>query len=61
MEEVATVDKDSMHDLGRAFAHNQFVSGDESNDGVRVLLDELDEFGIDHDGMSVEASEFNHR
>ena len=60
MEEIAAVGEDPAHDLGSSFAHNQFVSGDESDNSVGILLDELDELGIDHDGMSVETCEFNH-
>ena len=61
MEEIAAVGEDPAHDFGRGFAHNQFVSGDKSDDGVGVLLDELDELGIDDERMSVEPGEFNHR
>ena len=61
MEEFAAVVEDAAHDLGRGFAHDHFVSGDESDDRVRVLLDELDQLGIDDDGMSIEPGEFDHQ
>ena len=60
VEKVAAVVEDALHDLGRGFADNHLISCDESNDGVRALLDELDKFGIDDDGMSVQPGKFNH-
>jgi hypothetical protein len=40
------VGEDSMHHLANCLAHDHFVSGDESDNRVRVLLDELDQLGI---------------
>jgi hypothetical protein len=61
MEKIAAVVEYAAHDLGGSFAHDQLVSGDESDDRVRVLLDEFEQLGVDDDGMSIEPGEFDHR
>ena len=61
MEKLTAILEGAAHDLGRGLAHDQFVSGDESDDGVRVLLDEFEQLGVDDDGMSIEPGEFDHR
>ena len=61
MKECAAIVEDAARDLGGGFADDQLVSGDQSDDRVRVLLDELEQFGVDDDGMSVEPGELDHR
>jgi hypothetical protein len=61
MKKMAAIGKNTLHNLGSGFPHHQFVSGDKRDDRVRVLLDKLDELGVDENGMSVEARKLNHR
>jgi len=61
VKEVASILENSTHYVGCALAYNHLVSGNESNHGVWVLLNELYEFSINDYGVSVEPSEFNHR
>jgi hypothetical protein len=60
MKETAAIGEDALHDLGGGLADDELVSSDERDDRVRVLLDELDELGIDDDGMTIESAEFDH-
>jgi len=60
MEKISAVVQDALHYLGRGLADDHFVSGDESDDGVRALLDELNEFGIDDEWVPIQPGKFNH-
>jgi hypothetical protein len=60
VEKIVAVGQDAVHYLGRGFAHDHFVSGDESDDSVGALLDELDKFGIDDEWVSIQPGKFNH-
>jgi D-glycero-D-manno-heptose 1,7-bisphosphate phosphatase len=46
--------------LLRGLQHDDFFTAYEGKDGVRSLLDEFDEIGIDHQGVIVEARELDH-
>jgi hypothetical protein len=60
LEKFAAVGEDSMHHLRGRFAHDHLVSSDESNHGVRVLLDELDQLGIEDERVSIQSGQLNH-
>ncbi len=42
------------------FEHYNFFAGDQRDQGVRGLLDELDEIRIDGERFVIEAGELNH-
>jgi hypothetical protein len=60
VEKSAAVVEDALHHLGRGFADYHLVSSEEGDDGVGALLDELDQFGIDDEGVPIQPGKFNH-
>ena len=48
------------NDVLRALAHHQLLPGNERDDRIGRLLDQLDQVGIHHQRMVVQSSECNH-
>jgi hypothetical protein len=60
MKKAAAIGKYAIHHFRSGFTDNHFVSGDKSDDSVRILLDELYQLGVDNEWMTIEPGEFNH-
>src|ERR1700738_657358 len=57
---VAAKRDDFFKNLLGGLQHNDFFAGDQCQNGVRRLLDELDEIRVDDQGLVVEARELDH-
>lgn len=49
------------YDLLGTLSHDDLLAAGQSEDGVRRILDELDEVGVDRKVLAIESGEMNHK